>query len=110
MTGADARLSFDNWAMTRKALSVGTDDPPGLYMIDWDDTGWTKPDGTPVGNYWTVMRGDRQAALRLQYEVPESEGFAVGDIRIGGRKITTGGQIAEHITVSAHTVAGVEAP
>lgn len=109
MTGADARLSFDNWAMTRKALSVGTDDPPGLYMIDWDDTGWTKPDGTPVGNYWTVVRGDRQAALRLRYEVPESEGFAVGDIRIGGRKITTGGQIAEHITVSAHTVAGVEA-
>jgi hypothetical protein len=108
-TGADARLSFDNWAMTRKSLSVGTDDPPGIYMIDWDDTGWVKPDGSPVGAYWTVVRGNRRAALRLTYEVPESEGFVVGDIRIGGRPITTGGQIAEHITVSAHTVAGTEA-
>ncbi len=109
MTGADARLSFDNWAMTRKSLSVGTDDPPGLYMIDWDDTGWVKPDGSPVENYWTVVRGDRRAALRLVYEVPESEDFVVGDIRIGGRRILTGGQIAEHVTVSAHTVAGTEA-
>jgi hypothetical protein len=109
-TGADARLSFDNWAMTRKSLSVGTDDPPGLYMIDWDDTGWAKPDGSPVGDYWKVVRGARRAALRLEYEVPESEGFVVGDISIGGRQITTGGQMAEHITVSAHTVAGTEAP
>ena len=109
-TAADARLSFDNWAMTRKALSVATDDPPGLYIVDWDDTGWTRPDGSPVGDYWTVVRGERGAALRLQYEVPESEGFAVGDIRIGGRRITTGGQIAEHVTVSAHTVAGRETP
>lgn len=108
-TGADARLSFDNWAMTRKSLSVGTDDPPGLYMTDWDDTGWVKPDGSPVGDYWKVVRGDRRAALRLEYEVPESEGFVVGDIRIGGRRITTGGQMAEHITVSAHTMAGTEA-
>jgi hypothetical protein len=108
-TGADARLSFDNWAMTRRGLSVGTDDPPGLYMIDWDDTGWVKPDGSPVGDYWTVVRGSRRAALRLVYEVPAAEGFAVGDIRIGGRPITTGGQIAEHITVSAHTAAGTEA-
>jgi hypothetical protein len=107
-TGADARLSFDNWAMTRKSLSVGTDDPPGLYMIDWDDTGWAKPDGSAVGDYWKVVRGDRRAALRLEYEVPESEGFVVGDISIGGRQITTGGQMAEHITVSAHTVAGTE--
>lgn len=109
-TGADAKLSFDNWAMTRKSLSVGTDNPPGLYMVDWDDTGWVKPDGTPVGDYWTVVRGDRHAALRLQYEVPKSEKFTVGDIRIGGRRITTGGQIAEHVTVSAHTIAGRETP
>lgn len=107
-TGADARLSFDNWAITRKSLSVATGDPPGLYMIDWDDTGWAKPDGTPVGDYWTVIRGDRSAALRLQYEVPASEGFTVGDIRIGDRPITTGGQMAEHITMSAHSVAGRE--
>ena len=105
-TGADARLNADLWSMTRKGLAVATADPPGLSMIDWDDTGWEKPDGSPVDDYWRVIRGAPGAALRLQYEVPAGEGFAVGDIRIGGRPITTGGQIAEHIVMAAHGVAG----
>ena len=69
-------------------------------MIDWDDTGWTKPDGTPVGDYWRSIRGAPGAALRVVYEVPRREGFAVGDIRIGGRPITIGGQLAEHVVMS----------
>ncbi|MDR7188915.1 hypothetical protein J2Y46_001738 [Microbacterium sp. BE35] len=105
-TGADARINFDVWAMSRQGLSVATADPPGLYMIGWDDSGWTKPDGTPVGDYWTIERGARGAALRVAYEVPADEGFRVGDIRIGGRPIDFGGQIAEHITMSAHVVSG----
>ena len=38
---------------------------PVRYIIDWDDTGWTEPDGRPVGDYWTVVRGVRGAALRV---------------------------------------------
>jgi hypothetical protein len=34
----------------------------------------------------------------------------VGDIKIGGRPIEWGGQIAEHVTVSVVGVAGVRAP
>jgi len=105
-TGADARINFDVWAMSRQGLSVATADPPGLYMIGWDDSGWTRPDGTPVGDYWTIERGSRGAALRVTYAVPDGEGFRVGDIRIGGRPIEFGGQIAEHITMSAHVVSG----
>jgi len=103
-TGADARINFDLWAMSRQGLSVATADPPGLYMIGWDDSGWAKPDGTPVDDYWTVERGRRGAASRVTYAVPASEGFQVSDIRIGGRPIEFGGQIAEHITMSAHVV------
>ena len=109
-TGADARLSLDNWAMARRGLSVCTIDAPGLFMIDWDDTGWERPDGTPVGDYWTVTRGRKGAALRLEYEVPAAEGFVVGDITIGGRPITTGGEMAEHIVMSAYGMAGLQAP
>jgi hypothetical protein len=105
-TGADARINFDVWAMSRQGLSVATADPPGLYMVGWSDAGWTKPDGTPVGDYWTVVRGARGAAVRVVYEVPDDEGFQVGDIRIGGRPIEFGSQIAEHITMSAHVVSG----
>lgn len=105
-TAADARLNMDMWALARKGWSVATAQPPGIYLIDWDDTGWTRPDGSPVGDYWRVVRGVQGAALRLEYQVPATEGFLVGDIKIGGRPVTTGGQIAEHIVVSAHGVSG----
>lgn len=106
-TAADARLNLDMWAMARPGRGVATANPPGIYLLDWDDSGWTKPDGSPVGDYWRIVRGTPGAALRVEYEVPAVEGFRVGDIRIGGRPITTGGQLAEHIVVSAHGLAGM---
>ncbi|MDQ4025873.1 MAG: hypothetical protein M3217_10360 [Actinomycetota bacterium] len=105
-TSADPRVQLDIGALARKGLSITFTEPVGLYMTEWDDTGWTKPNGSPVGNYWTVTRGAPGAALRLEYEVPASEGFVVGEIRIGGRPIEFGGQVAEHVTVMARGVAG----
>ena len=105
-TGADARLNLDIWALSRRGYAVSTDVTPGLFISGWDDTGWERPDGTPVGRYWTIVRGEPGAALRVVYEVPPSEGFAVGDIRIGGRPVEFGGQLAEHVTVSAHGLVG----
>lgn len=96
---ADNRMLFDVNTFARKGFSMAFRDPIGLYIADWDDTGWTKPDGSPVGNYWRVVRGKPGMVLRLEYEVPESEGFLVSDISIGGRPIKYGGHLAEHITV-----------
>jgi hypothetical protein len=105
-TASDARFSLDIGAFSRKGLSTTARAPIGLYMTDWDDTGWTKPDGAPVGDYWRIRRGKPGAALRVEYEVPTSEGFVVGDIEIGGRPIEHGGQLAEHIAVMAGGVVG----
>jgi hypothetical protein len=105
-TASDARFSLDIGTLSRRAYAVTVCDPVGLYMAAWDDTGWTKPDGTPVGDYWRVIRGAPDAALRLKYEVPAAEGFVVGDIAIGGRPIEYGGQLAEHITVIARGLTG----
>jgi hypothetical protein len=44
--------------------------------------------------------------LRLEYEVPAGAGFVVGDIRIGGRRIDWGGQLAEHVTCRIGGIAG----
>ncbi len=96
---ADNRMLFDINAFARKNLAVTFREPIGLYMTDWDDTGFTKPDGSPVGNYWRIVRGKPGMALRLEYEVPASEGFMVSDIKIGGRPIKYGGHLAEHISV-----------
>jgi hypothetical protein len=106
VTSADPRVELDIAVLARRDLSITLREPVGLYMVDWDDTGWAKPNGRPVGDYWRVRRGTAGAALRLEYEVPKSEGFVVGQIRIGGREIDFGGQIAEHVTVMAGGVAG----
>ena len=105
-TSVDPRVAMDIGSLSRKALSVTLRDPIGLYITGFDDTGWTKPDGSPVGDYWTIRRGVPGQILRLEYEVPASEGFVVGDIRIGGRPIEFGGQIAEHVTCAIGGVAG----
>jgi len=107
-TSADPRITLEVRALTRKGWQVTIADPVGLYLACWNDTGWTKPDGSPVGNYWQIVRPPGAAgppALRLAYEVPASEGFVVGDIRIGGRPIEFGGQIAEHLTVMFSAIA-----
>lgn len=101
-TGADARINVDLWSICRKGYAVATADPPGPLIIGWDDTGWTDPEGDPVDDHWTVVRGERGAALRVVYEVPPTAGYRVGDIRIGGRPIAFGGQLAEHVVMSAH--------
>ncbi|MEV8372764.1 hypothetical protein AB0P21_08495 [Kribbella sp. NPDC056861] len=103
-TGADARINVDLWSINRKGYAVATEDPPGPLMIDWDDSGWTDLAGDPVEDHWTVVRGKRGAALRVVYEVPAAAGYRVGDIRIGGRPVAFGGQLAEHVIMSAHGV------
>lgn len=103
---ADDRIARDVGALARRKHSLTTCEPVGLYIDGWDDTGWTKPDGGPVGDYWTVTRGCPGAVLRLEYEVPAEEGFAVGDIMIGGRPVEFGGQLAEHVAVAARASAG----
>ena len=101
---ADDYILREVAALGRAGFTVTAQAPVGLYIDGWDDSGWTKPDGSPVGDYWTITRGSPGTVLRLEYEVPEEEGFAVGDIRIGGRPIEHGGQLAEHMTSSLPVV------
>jgi hypothetical protein len=105
-TSVDPRVKCDIGALARTGLSLTLREPVGLYITGYDDTGWTKPDGSPVDDYWRIVRGSPGRILRLEYEVPPGEGFVVGDIRIGGRQIEWGGQIAEHVTCTVGGVAG----
>jgi hypothetical protein len=105
-TSVDPRVVMDIGALARKSLAITLREPIGLYIAGYDDTGWTKPNGRPVDNYWTIRRGVPGRILRLEYEVPPGTGFVVGDIRIGGRRIEWGGQIAEHVTCMIGGIAG----
>ncbi len=76
--------------------------PVGLYMDHLDLTGITKPDGSPIDpGYFTVQRGDEKDGLieRAVFQVPAGEGCTVSDLRIGGRPIEYGGQLAKLMTV-----------
>lgn len=97
---ADDYIIREVAALGRSGFDITVHEPVGLYIDGWDDTGWTKPDGSPVGDYWRITRGWPGAVLRLEYEVPYEEGFVVGDILIGGRPVQHGGQVAEHMTSS----------
>jgi hypothetical protein len=95
-------------SLARAGALVGLRNPVGLYIDSIDTTGWSKPDGTPVDDYWKVLRpeGDASAGIvRARYEVPASEGFVVSDIKIAGEPIEFAGQIAEHITMKLTGVA-----
>lgn len=85
--------------LARSGALVSLLNPVGLYIDSLDTTGWTKPDGSPVGDYWTIQRGTPDFILRARYEVPEHEGFTVSDIKIGGQPIAYAGQIAQKITM-----------
>lgn len=106
LTSADPRISFDVHMFVRKGLAVSFKNPVGLYIVGWENSGITHPDGTPAGNYWRIVRGVPGMVLRLEYEVPASLGFVVGDLKIGGRRIEYGGQLAEHITVGLVSTIG----
>jgi hypothetical protein len=105
-TSVDPRVAIDIHMLVRKRLYVTLRNPVGFFIAGWDGSGITHPDGTPAGNYWRIVRGTPAMPLRLEYEVPAALGFVVGDMKIGGRPIEFGGQLAEHITVSIAGIAG----
>ena len=96
---SDPRIGWDIGNLARMGFAITLKNPVGLLIDGIDDTGFLKPDGTPAGNYWRVLRGFSGGAVRATYQVPASEGFAVGDLTIGGNKVEFGGQVAEHVTM-----------
>ncbi len=106
-TAVDPRIAYDVNMLVRKGLYVALRDPVGFYIAAWDNAGITKPNGRPApASWWKIKRGKPGMVLRLEYEVPASEGFVVGDLLLGGQPIEFGGQLAEHITVVIHGTAG----
>src|SRR5262249_24030406 len=61
--------------------------------------------GTSAANFFTIVRGTPGAGLRALFQVPQTKGYTVSDIKIGGQAIEFGGQIAEHILMKLTGVA-----
>jgi hypothetical protein len=85
--------------LARLKADITLTNPIGLYIAGLSVAGWQTPDNSDPLSYWTITRGTKEKALRAVYEVPASKGFAVGDIKINGKAIEFGAQIADFIRI-----------
>jgi hypothetical protein len=81
-------------------------DPPGLYIQMPDFSSYSTPDQSDPSQYWRIIRGSQNLTtqdgtpmpgnfiLHAVFEVPASKGFTVSQIKIGGKNITWGSQVA----------------
>jgi hypothetical protein len=74
-------------------------DPVGLYIDEFIAGGLSTPDGTDAGDFWKVTRGSEGHALRATFEVPPEKGYSVSEIKVSGRPIVTGAQLADKVRV-----------
>ena len=91
-------------SVARLKADLALANPVGLYFDDLSVAGWATPDGTDAKTFWTCVRGDADHPVRAVFEVPPDAGYAVGDIRILGRPILFGAQIADFISIKATAV------
>ena len=73
-------------------------DPIGVYMDDVDISGWAAPDGTPLKyeDVVTLSRGEKGAAVRYSFEIPQGAGYKLGECTVGGQRVHFGGQLVKH--------------
>jgi hypothetical protein len=80
-------------------------DPPGLHIKGLITVGIETPDGADPVDFWTIERGTPEHTVRASFAVPAGRGYAVGDIRIGGRPIEFGAQLADKVMVRLQAIA-----
>lgn len=96
---SDPHIGGEVNSLARLGARISFANPVGLSMDGLFPTGWQTPDGSNPLDYWKVVRGTKEHQLRAVYEVPALKGFVVGDIKINGRRIQYGGQIADFVRV-----------
>jgi len=99
---SDPKIGFEINQLARAGYMITLTDPVGLYMVDFNDSGWKFSDGTPATGFMKFVRGPQGKAIRAVFELPaalKAAGKTVSDIQIGTTSIAYGGQIAEHITM-----------
>jgi len=102
---SDPHIGAEVNALVRAGNEVAFADPAALYMDTIDTSDWETPDGSPAANWFRVVRGGPQYMLRVVFEAPAGNAYKLGDVKIGGRRIGFGGQIAEKIRIRIRGIA-----
>lgn len=96
---SDPRIGAEVNSLTRQKADVTLANPVGLYFSKLITVGWEVPGDEDAQNFWKYVRGADGHPVRAVYEVPADRGFMVGDIKIDGRQIEFGAQIADKIKI-----------
>jgi hypothetical protein len=83
----------------RSGAEVTLADPPGLYIDGLTTAGMATPDGADPQTFWKIERGTAQHAVRASFAVPESLGYSIEQVTLGGRPIRFGAQLADRVKV-----------
>lgn len=102
---SDPRIGSAVNDLVAKGFEITLADPPGPYIDRFETAGMVTPDGTDAREFWTVERGDADHVMRARFEVPTALGYALGDVKIGGKPIVAGAQLAERLSVRIEAVA-----
>lgn len=90
-------------AIVNSAASTGASitllDPLGLYIDRLVTTGMSTPDDTDPQTFWKVERGKPGQAVRASFAVPKGKGYTVSEVKIAGRPIRFGAQLADRVRV-----------
>lgn len=89
--------AVNNAARTGAEITLA--DPPGLHLGRPLTAGMVTPDGADAARFWKIERGNKEHTLRARFEVPPEKKYVVGDIKIEGRPIQFGAQVADRVQV-----------
>jgi len=96
---SDPHIGAQINSLTRAGNIISFAGPTGLYIDSVDFSRFETPDGTNPESIMKIIRGDTHNMMRVIFEVPNSSGFELSEVKIDGTPITFGGQIAEAITI-----------
>jgi hypothetical protein len=102
---SDPHIGAEINALVRAGNEISFADPVGLYMDSIDQSDWEMPDGSDPAGWYRIVRGAPDYMLRVVFEAPPATPHVLGDVKIGGRKLQFGGQIAEKIQIRIRGVA-----
>ena len=90
--------AINRLAARRREITLA--DPAGLYLDGFLGAGIIAPDGADVSSFWRPDgRGDATHVMRAVFEVPDGHNYRVGDLKIDGRPIRFGSQLASRVQV-----------
>jgi hypothetical protein len=99
LRNSDPQIASAVNVAARQGAEITLADPPGLHLGRPLTAGMVTPDGADATEFWTIERGDAEHTLRARLEVPAGRKYVIGDVKIDGRPIQFGGQVADRAQV-----------